>query len=386
MQASPSKARAQALESHAWSLVTSWLSELYHPFPTPAFERNAATLRALQSLMAESTAADKLRRLLYDAQCEELEAAKKAEAEAEARLGGARDDGLGLEGGRAREELLKALQSSLSHPASEALDSLASSAVLLGCSTTTSTAASIGQVLRSEILRLSQETFALESRIRSLDEQVSRFQTTQPPLQGQEQDREREQAQQRPHRRHLIPASTTTEASSSSTPTRPQNQSYNYFEPPDDLNPPSTSTPSASAFDTTDNPPFLLPDTSTLHAQTQHHQRETKQLQLKAQEYKDRIAAHLLTHQQDADANANANTNANTNANPAVSVTTTHVAAKHRLLEKQADEIKALETAVRAFHGLPPDVEASREEVRRATGELESLRRKRDGWFEKLGE
>lgn len=374
MQASPSKARAQALETHAWSLVTSWLSELYHPLPTPAFERNAATLRALQSLMAENTAADKLRRLLYDAQCEELEAAKKAEVEAEARLGGAGDDGLGMESGRAREEILQVLESSLSHPASEALDSLASSAVLLGCSTgsprtataAATTAASIGKVLRSEILRLSQETFALESRIRSLDEQVSRFQTTQPPEQGQEQqEREREQAQN-PQRRHLIPTST------SSTLTHPANQNYNYFEPPDDANPPST--PSASAFDTADDPQFF-PDTSTLHAQTQHHQRETKQLQLKAQEYNDRIA----TYQQDA------NTNINPNANPTVSITT-HVAAKQQHLEKQADEIKALETAVRVFHGLPPDVEASREEVRRATGELESLRRKRDGWFEKLGE
>lgn len=326
--------------------------------------------------MAENTAADKLRRLLYDAQCEELEAAKKAEVEAEARLGGAGDDGLGMESGRAREEILQVLESSLSHPASEALDSLASSAVLLGCSTaTTAAATSIGQVLRSEILRLSQETFALESRIRSLDEQVARFQTTQPPEQGQQkvQEREREQAQH-PQRRHLIPTSTSTstEATSSTLP-RPASQSYNYFEPPDDLIP--ASTPSAFASTDTTDDPQSLPDTSTLHAQTQHHQRETKQLQLKAQEYNDRIA----TYQQDA------KTNINPNANPTVSITT-HVAAKQQRLERQADEIKALETAVRAFHGLPPDVEASREEVRRATGELESLRRKRDGWFEKLGE
>ncbi|KEF62859.1 uncharacterized protein A1O9_00832 [Exophiala aquamarina CBS 119918] len=313
MQASPSKARAQALETHAWSLVTSWLSKLYHPAPIPTFERNAATLRGLQSLMAENTAADKLRELVYEAQCEELQEAR-AHATAAADQPGA---GLGA------EELLQLLESSLSEAAASALDSLARSAVLLGCETTSPTAGTIDQALRSRILGVSQEIFALEAQIRSLNEHISRLEA---PQQAQSQDR---------HHQQQIPLDH------------------------DDPETGTTTLPSTT-------------DISTIHAQTLQHQRETKQLSLKAQEYRSRLAQ--LTRQL-------SQLSQSQTSRPTMST----VAAKISHLERRQQDLQSLENTIRAFHGLPPDVQASREEVRRATAELGRLRSRRDELFERLG-
>jgi len=325
MQASPSKARAQALETHSWSLITSWLSKLYHPAPIPSFERNTATLQALQALIAENAAADKLRELVYDAQREELQESRvrtTVVAPVDQNEAGGADTG----------ELLQVVESSLSDVASLALDSLARSAVLLACEKTSSTIGSIDRDLRSRILSLSQEIFTLESQIRSLDEQISRLQRSQ---QGSAQQ---QQSQNQPDHDHR------------SNPLDPD-------DPEIDCEISTT-----------------IPDTSTLHAQTLQNQRETKQLSLKAQEYRERVAQLSRQLTQLSQANPQRS-----------SLTMSTVAAKQTHLDKCREEIQKLESTIRAFHGLPPDVQASREEVRRATVELERLRARRDELFERLG-
>lgn len=313
--------------------------------------------------MAENSAADRLRGLLHDAQCEELDlATTRAGVETKLPSGdqGGRHDvkaesGSGSGSGSSAEELLCLLEASLSGPAAEALDSLASSAVLLGCATTA--APSIGQALRSEILRVSQETFALEAQIRSLDEQVARLQTLRPPPQQDQRA-----------------SSMANDVSSGGLNARPQSQ-YNPFLPTIDLESASAGTGIDGASGAADDPngPDDTSDSATLHAQTQRHQLETKQLELKAQEYADRIA-QLTPHPPRPQPHSTASK----------SISIADVAAKQQRLETQADEVQRLESAIRAFHGLPPDVEASRSEVKRAMLELEALKRRRDGEFEML--
>jgi hypothetical protein len=275
--------------------------------------------------VAENAAADRLRELVHDAQYEELQDAR-TQAAATIAADNIETDSAG--------ELLSLLESSLSEPAISALDSLARSAVLLGCSTTSpsTTTSSIGQVLESKILGLSQEIVALESQIRSLDRQISQLQTQQ-------------QALAQSH--HQQSTSTSTE-------------SYTHTDNPFHLDHPE-------AHSTT----TMTTDFSSLHAQTLQQQRETRQLELKSQEYRDRIAQ--LTRQLEKSQTSSAGQ------------TISDLVVKQERLLKRKKELEALEKTIRAFHGLPPDVQVSREEVRRATAELELLRRRRDEVFERMG-
>jgi len=159
-QASPSKARAEALEVHSWSLVMKWLSALYQPSPIPSFERNGTTLKALQSLMAENLAADKLRDLLFQAQLEELKVSQDCSSMPEE---------------NSPDSLLRLLNSSLPQPAESALKSLASSAVLLGC-TTSNTDESILDNLSTQILKMPHDTFELETQLSSINGLISDLQ------------------------------------------------------------------------------------------------------------------------------------------------------------------------------------------------------------------
>lgn len=262
--------------------------------------------------MGENAAADKLRELVFDAQREELQEARACAADAERlKASGTRD-------------LLQLVEASLSEAATSALDSLARSAVLLGCETTSPTGRSIDQVLRSKILDLSQEIFTVESQIRSLDVEISRLQISQ-------------QAQQ-------------------------QNQNH-YHQQSSSLD---ADDPELDEITST------TPNTTTLHAQTLQHQRETKQLSLKAQEYRNRLA-HLTRQLSQL----------SQSREPSLMMST--VATKQARLEKRRQDLQKLENMIRAFHGLPPDLQASRDEVRRATAELERLRSRRDELFERLG-
>lgn len=69
---SPSKAARAASESRAWSDIDAFLAPLYHPRPIPAFERNAATLSALQALASHCEAQTQRNALLASVQSQTL--------------------------------------------------------------------------------------------------------------------------------------------------------------------------------------------------------------------------------------------------------------------------------------------------------------------------
>lgn len=90
--------------------------------------------------------------------------------------------------------------------------------------------------------------------------------------------------------------------------------------------------------------------------------RETKQFTIKKAEYSERIAA-LERY---------------TIESPNLS----DLKIQEDLVRKAQARVKVLERQIAAFHSLPPDLEAAREEYQRAVGELQDLRRRRDGSFE----
>ncbi|KAL2431211.1 hypothetical protein ABEF95_004698 [Exophiala dermatitidis] len=332
MQASPSKARADALEAHSWLLVQSWLSDLYHPSPPPYIERNAATLKALQNLMAENIAADHVRALIAAAQKEELE------------TDGPRPTSNG-------ESLSHLLESSLPTPSKQALESLATSAVLLGCPLQSESDPSrFIEALQSRILNLTRETFDLETQITSVDDLTSNLN------------------RQISHIQQAI-ASFARETVLSS-----DNADLSAFP----------SQPESAAFPLNSALPILLPAKPTttetaaadhyarLHEQTLQHQRETKQLGIKCAEYKDRIAALERQAAQE------------THGSKESDLVAALLAKKDSLRRKRA-QVTVLESRIRAFHGLPPDLGASRAEVNRAQAALDALKRERDARFERLG-
>ncbi|KAH0845836.1 hypothetical protein FOPE_12143 [Fonsecaea pedrosoi] len=339
MQASPSKARAQALASHSWSIVSGWLARLYHPSPVPAFERNAATLQALQSLMAENIAADRVRELLFEAKVEELEAAEEEEERRTMGIGSHHD----------AIAIMSLLETSLAPAATTALESLASSVVVLGRaspSTSASTRASVLGDLPSRIVNIPRQTFAQES-------QLSAIETLTADLQTQVTRTKRDLAALFAER--TPPTSTRAQDDDPTSPTTP------------------SSSPTQQHLRTTTR---TTTDPSHLHSLTLQHQRETKQLTLKSAEYRSRIDAlenHLA-----------ALTRSSPNSGPSSSTDPTVLAAKQRSLAAKKKRLDELHDRIRQFHGLPPDIEVSRAEVRRAEGDLDRLRRRRDDLFEAL--
>ncbi|EXJ60210.1 hypothetical protein A1O7_04362 [Cladophialophora yegresii CBS 114405] len=335
MEASPSKARAQAVESHSWSIVLSWLSNLCHPSPVPAFERNATTLKAFQSLMAENIAADRLQELLFDAKFEELAISERDRMQ--------RASGQGQEAtGDNASSLLSSLENSLSDAGKDSLKSLARSAGLLGCCppsslSSPSQSASIIDSLPARIVDLSRQTFRLEDHISSIETLISTLQTqTTTTLHRVSTIRERAAQLSNPE---------DTAGSRPSTP------------------------PHASGIGIGIGSATTTADYSHLHAQTLQHQRETKQLQLKSAEYKARIAvldSQLATVGERA------------------RQSTAALVAKQQVLDDKRAQITALERRFREFRGLPPDVDASRGEVNRLQAELEALKRRRDELFERI--
>ncbi|KIW27946.1 uncharacterized protein PV07_07641 [Cladophialophora immunda] len=359
MQASPSKARAQAIASHSWSIVHTWLARLYHPTPVPAFERNAATLKALQSLMAENIAADRVRELLFEAKVEELAAGEEAaRLERRATL-------TDLENSCGANAILSLLETSLASSSRTALQSLASSVVLLGCvSSTTSTDASVLRTLTSQIVNIPRQTFAQES-------QLSAIETLTATLQSQITETQKALAafaeRTTPRPAHL------RDDDDDDDPPSPS------FPPPTTLSPatpPPTTSLLPSAITTTTTTTTTM-DYSHLHGVTLQHQRETKQLALKSAEYKSQIDALSRALQQRP--SSNLWDGEDDEPDP-----TAVLAAKQRSLGAKKKQIEALEGRLRQFHGLPPDVDGSRAEVRRAQGELDRLRGRRDELFEAL--
>lgn len=324
MQASPSKARAQALESHSWSIVTDWLSSLYHPSPVPGFERNASTLKALQSLMRENIAADCLQELLFAAKYQELVSAAEGDGQQQ------EEEGAGLNQNALR--IINLLGDSLSRSAEQSLESLSSSAVLLGLPTPSSSSDKILQRLLLQILNVPRRTFDLEDHISAIDVLTASL---------------------RRDTNQTIDALSTF---------RKEKASFTDVDDTTDLRP---STPVHPA----DLEP--LTDYSQLHAQILQHQRETKQLLLKSDEYKTRIDA--LRRQLAATQSAAVDI-------PSMAA----LVSKRESLDDKKTRLNKLETRFNDLHGLPPDIEASRLEVQRAQSNLDALKRRRDEMFEAI--
>jgi len=107
---------------------------------------------------------------------------------------------------------------------------------------------------------------------------------------------------------------------------------------------------------------------ASLRAQTALWTRETKQLALKAAEYKDRLVS--LERWSDS------------LSGPLLS----DIRVLEDRMEERQQGVMALEKQILSYHDLPPDVEVAREEIRRAQGELGALRDKRGELFGRMVE
>lgn len=139
---SPSVARAAASTAKDWSYVDGWLKAKHQGRSIPPFERNADTLKALLALASHNEAADDERDQLARIEAAALEEVQSADA-ANARRREAADARECLDGGQIADDILAAVEGSLTKEGRTALDSMASMAVeldvayptpeLLGC-------------------------------------------------------------------------------------------------------------------------------------------------------------------------------------------------------------------------------------------------------------
>lgn len=106
-----------------------------------------------------------------------------------------------------------------------------------------------------------------------------------------------------------------------------------------------------------------------LNAETARLNRDTKQINLKIMEYQDRLAS---LERQLVGLRRGSNSLADV------------LNARARVEDRRA-RVRALQERFAAFNGLPPDLEDSRNEVRRAMAELDALKRRRDALFERMG-
>lgn len=109
--------------------------------------------------------------------------------------------------------------------------------------------------------------------------------------------------------------------------------------------------------------------TEQIHVQTAQFNRDTKQINLKIMEYHDRVVS---LERQLASLRSQ-------------SASLQDVLDARARVEDRRARVKALQERFAAFNGLPPDLEDSRNEVRRAMAELESLKKHREGLFERMG-
>jgi hypothetical protein len=111
-----------------------------------------------------------------------------------------------------------------------------------------------------------------------------------------------------------------------------------------------------------------------LHAQTSEFNASMKQLQSKIKEYQDRAAALTRTIE------------AQTQDEEGEELTIESVQHMESIVQQRRSEVQRMEERLKKYHGLPPDVGSSREEVARATSELETWRRRREVVFEELSQ
>ncbi|KAF3763741.1 hypothetical protein M406DRAFT_262212 [Cryphonectria parasitica EP155] len=123
---SPSVARLAASTAKDWSYVDSWLASKYNGRQPPSFERNPDTLKALLALASLNEAADENRDLLARAETDALQGIRALDE-------GMEDGGdSSINVSAFREQILGALEESLTREGRTSLVAMATSAVHLG--------------------------------------------------------------------------------------------------------------------------------------------------------------------------------------------------------------------------------------------------------------
>lgn len=300
---SPSKARAHATTTHAWTQITTWLTQLLPAgTPLPPFERNPATLAYLQGLMHANRGANASRRNLFEAQSAQLD----AYAAQDARTSDASDG----------SALLDALGDGIGSEGSAALASLAEACVALGHVPAVGSAA-VEAELGPRMLAVTAAVFELEEQVAALEETHRAFGAQiMAARKAEGQVRQEEEEEEAPGGGPKGEDGETSIAA-------------------------------------------LRQQTSQLAAQTKH-------LALKLGEYQDRISA--LERSDDG---------------PGFGFE--ELKRKEREVAAYRDIVRRLEDRLKEYHGLPPDLEASRAELRRAQAELDMWRTKREELFGEMG-
>ena len=241
--------------------------------------------------MNANTAANTTRRLLHEAEKEELSLLQSSTASI------ATDPGM---------ELLETLQSSLPPSPGRLLDNLSTLSVLLGHVPPASTSPSsphLVETLAESLMDLTRQIFEAEDQLRTISDLRNELER-------------------------------------------------NVVEVQEVL----------AVLDAEDN----AHETENMQQQIAQWNRESKQIALKVTEYKERIS--LLEKASGGQAMLE------------------DLRRKENILKRTKAEVSALEKNLAEFHGLPPDLEASREEVRRAQAQLDDLKRRRNDLFEEIGQ
>lgn len=343
---SPSVARAAASTAKDWSYIDTWLRSIFanssnsssnRASRPPPFERNPETLKALLALATANEAADEHREQLArveEAALEEVRSVEREREERRRRIDArkqkqqegreeAEEAEEALDGDILATDLLSALESSLSKDGAAALDAMASMAVELGVAYPTP------EILGSKFAELQGRAFELEDGIervdllrRYLDRESARAETFLAELQQSNTD-----------------------------------SSLNTHNDNDSTVGGSGSGSSASI--------FTLPP--TLPKQNLSLQRLVKS-----------TSSHLpdLTHQ--------VHSLEKTIGLP--SLTVDDVRADEEAYLDLLSRKKDLDAQVRAFAGLPPDIDAARAELEALRSELRHATERRDEDFERLVE
>lgn len=321
---SPSKARAHATTTHTWTQVINWLTQLLPAnTPLPPFERNPETLAYLQTLMHANRFANHARNAVYEAQSRQL-AAYAAQHEQQ-RQRQERDPGAAL---------LDDVAASLTPEGNAALTDLAEACVALKYMPPAINDDADGDDIEAE---LGRRVLSLSASIAEAEEQLSELREL----------REGFEAQTAAAVQGLKEGGVTTatvgrvgvgDAEDAENETAAQ-----------DVETAAAATSTAA----------LRKQTSQLTAQTKH-------LSLKTAEYRERIAVLEQSETR-------------------LGTLVGNLKQREKDAATQREIVRRLEDRLKEYHGLPPDLEASRAEVRRAQAELDLWKRKREQLFEEMG-
>ncbi|KAI1478579.1 hypothetical protein F4774DRAFT_385392 [Daldinia eschscholtzii] len=170
---SPSVARAAASTAKDWSYIDTWLRSIYSNSSgsssrsrPPSFERNPETLKALLALAAANEAADDHREQLFrveQAALDEIHASEKDREERRRKQQQGGEEGQEIDPDILASDLLSALEANLTKDGAAALDAMASVAVELGVAYPTP------EVLGSKFVELQGRALELEDGLERVD-------------------------------------------------------------------------------------------------------------------------------------------------------------------------------------------------------------------------